>query len=513
MIKKLKIVFGLLFLVALCAGLAACKTKDELDKYDVIVYYDSNGGSYYDRTGITVADGFNFSDYEQNADGTYSFKLIEPTSPSRPATITLTKPQSFFAGWYKTRTPVVNAKGELLDEQNRALVENDGIYYVAGTENDEAPVQSEPLYEYSDRWDFDKPFVCSPDDEVKEMRLYAGWVSYYFFDYYIEENGEWVKYGETYFNYDVAKEGTAYADYNTIWIPRWENGVMEHSHQYSNNNKFTFPQVENCTFVAAYKDAAKTEKIDDTWTHNGSLDLEHAKAINRVQNVYVVVEQGIKYRIETAKQLADNANPQGQYTILNDLTFTNEVKWPTAFTIGTFTGAFTAQEGATVKITDAVSRFASSSAHYGGLFGKVGEGAVIKGINFVNATFDISSTSNRQECAFGLFSGEIDAKATVSAVTVGGTVKLGQIASTSNYTINMCVGGDNKSGVSVAAEGILLQAYGLDYNVANGGYYYFTVNPDSTTVAADGSVEVVFMQNQAERQKQNEVYDITLWRQ
>ena len=514
MIKKLRIILGLIFVVALCAGLSACKKTEELDKYDVVIYYDSNGGSYYDRTGVTIVDGFNYSDYEANEDGSYSFKLIEPTSSARPGSITLTKPRSFFAGWYETRNDKRDANGNLLDDQDRPLVEKEGVYYVSGTENEKEPIISEPYYTYSGRWDFDKPFVCTPEDGKTEMRLYAGWVSYYFFDYYVREGNDWVKYGETYFNYDIVKPDSKYSDYNTIWVPDWKEGVMEHSSNYSDGTKFEFPKLSGHTFVAAYSDPslAESSKIEKSYTHKGSLDVEHAKAIDSVQNIYVVMEEGEKFRIDKAEQLADSKNVKlnGHYTILKDLVFTDTVKWPSAFVSGTFTGIFTSEEGKAVTITGATATFASRTASYGGLFGRVGAGAVISGINFADATLDITATYNRQECYFGLFSGEISAKASVSAVTVWGTVKLGQIVSDSVCSVNMLVNGDNKNGVSLAPScGINLQAYGNKIS----SYYSFSVKPEETAVAANGDVTLAFTQNRTERQKDNEIYDITTWRQ
>lgn len=516
MFKKLRIVLGLLFIVALCAGLAACKSVGELDKFDVVVFYDPNGGQFTSE-GVIVADGFLFSDYALGADGNYHFKLIEPTAQSRPGRIkSLTKSDYFLAGWYRTRETVTDAEGNVLDGEGNILVEKGGIYYVKGTEDGKTPVISEPSYNYDDRFDFETDeMTVNPEDGKVRITLYAGWVPYYSFHYYTQVDGEWVKYGETSFNYGVVKEGTGYADRNTIWTPDWADGAMKHEHAYLDNVQYTFPQVENSTFVAAYSDAAcaDKDKIESSFVHKGTLDVAHAKAIDRVQNIYVKVEEGIRFRIENAGQLAANVNLAGRYEILNDLVFDDNVFWPAAFVTGTFTGSFVAESGQ-VTIKGAAATFNSQSAEFGGLFGRIGENAVVKNIIFEDAQLDIVATYYRQNCDLALFSGEIDDNATVENVTVGGVVKLGQILAFNDNSsfkcrVNMLVNGENKKGVKCSSGGIKLEAYGEDYVY----YYLFTVNPEATHVDTNGDVNIVFTQSSNEQQKSQENYDITTWRQ
>ena len=512
MLKKLRIIFGLLFLVALCVGLSACKSAGPFDKYDVVVYYNANGGVFGGMKNTMLVDGFCFSDYEADEDGYYHIKLLDPASPLRPqpSKRTLNKTGNFNVGWYKKRVSVTDEEGNLLDNRNRPLVAagDKGVYYVSGTENSSEPVVSEPAYTYDDKWDFENgEIVCKAEDGKQSITLYAGWVPYFYFDYYWEVDGEWVKYGETYFNYEnIMNDDADYFDRNTIWVPDWNEGIMDHNHSY-NKGTYTFPQMEGYTFAGAYTDEGCTQKIDDSFVHEGTVDLEHATA-NWLQNIYVKFDKGVQYRISKAEQLANNVRTDGLYTIYDDLDFTGLSQgWPKAFVTGTFTGKFVAAEG-TVTITGATAEFSSDTAIYGGLFGRVGDGAEIKGIEFADAKLKIASTS-RRDCYFGLFSGEISEQATVENITVGGSVWLGQISSSSTCSVNMLVHGVNKGGVTASADGIELYAYGRNLSM----YYLFAVDFTATTIDANGDVNIVFAKGIEATQQAEEDKYIETWRQ
>lgn len=510
MFKKLKFILGILCVIALCTGLAACKKTDELDKYDVLVYYDANGGEFLGKDNVTIVDGFDYDNFEAEADGTYTFKLLEPTSPKRPESPQLTKSQSFFAGWYKTRTAQYDEDGNILDAEGRPLVEvkgeNEvkGTYYVKGTENAEKAddrIQSEPYYSYDDKWDFENDVLtCDPEDGKIELRLYAGWVSYYFFDYYVEEDGEWVRYGQTYFNYGVLGN-EQYSDRDTIWTPEWKDGAMNHEHSYKDNSKYTFPVVEDCTFKAAYEDEACTQKIEGSVKHGGSLDEEHAKAINPVKNIYVVVEKGVRFRIEKAQQLADNPNPSATYEILDDLDFA-DVKWPAVFSTAVFSGKLIADESVgAVKISN-VSVALSGTYSYGGLFGMIAPNAEIKNISFENVDVKVASTGTRNDCSIGLFAGEISEKAAVENVTISGSMGLCNIQNNPNCTINAFVGGDNRAGVTLSG-GVRLYAYGEEADKI----YLYHIDIESVSVDADGNITVTSKNSRLEQ----ETIDITTY--
>lgn len=530
MIKKLAIAFGIAGLAALCGGLAACKKNvSELDKYDVVVYYDSNGGSY-GGTGVSVADGFKFSDYSADTDGNYHIKLTEPTSSDRSSRVTLTKPQNFLAGWYKTRNIVaepdgsikdasgrlikldegvyyvVDADGNYLDGNGRVLIKRGNEYYVENTNDKGQRVATEPVYEYDDYWDFENDtFECAKNGE-KKLTLYAGWVPYYTFEYYVKDNGQWTKYGETYFDYKTTNaEGSQTYDYDTIWVPDWANGVMEHEHKYEVKESYTFPKRAGSTFVAAYTDEECTQKIETSFTHQGTLDVLHAEPINRVQKIYVEFENVERYRIDKAKQLADNPNLNGYYTIMNDLDFTG-ITWPSLFATGTFRGEFCAEDGQSVTISNAKVSLAKNIMR-GGLFGRIAKDAKVKDINFTDATVTITETVNRQQCTVGTFAGEIENEAVVSGVTVGGSLVLGEVHNLSECTVNMLVGSGLKDGVTVASGGITLKASGkrLIGETLDTYVYSFTVDVENTTVEADGNVTIKYLS----LKRDNEIEDIT----
>lgn len=533
MIKKLAILLGVAGLGALCAGLAACKKQQsELDKYDVLVYYDANGGSYTDGENVSMADGFKFSDYEADEDGNYHLKLTEPTSSDRSEQKFITKSQNFFAGWYKTRTLVtesdgsikdssgrlikeedgkyyvVNEDGNFLDEDGNVLIERDGKYYVVNTNDEKKREVSYPVYEYDGYWDFENDTLeCSKSSERK-LTLYAGWVPYYTFEYYYKENDEWTKYGETYFDYKTthAPDSRTF-DHDTIWVPQWGDVVMNHNHKFEITDTYIFPKLEGRTFVAAYTDEACTQKIESSFTHQGTLDVLHAVAVNRVQKIYVEFENVVRYRIKTAKQLADNPNLNGYYTILNDLDFSG-TNWPALFATGNFNGEFLAEDGKTVTISNAKATLSSETATYFGLFGKISKDAKVSGITFNDAVVTIKSTGRFQRCFVGTFAGEIEDGATVSSVTVGGNLILEKVNSLSKDTvnINMVVGSGSKEGVTVAGGGIKLQAAGeQQLGETLGSYVYlFLVDVAETTVSADGTVNIVF----TSIKKDNQIEDI-----
>ncbi len=527
MIKKLAILLGVAGLGALCAGLAACKNqKSELDKYDVVVYYDANGGSLQGGENVSVADGFNFSDYQADEEGNYHFKLTEPTSSDRNNRVSMTKPQNFFAGWYKTRTIVkesdgsikdsserlikeedgkyyvIDERGNYIDANGKVLIKRNGEYYVENTNDKAQRVLTEPKYTYDDYWDFENDtFVCTKRGE-KKLTLYAGWVPYYTFEYYYKNNGQWTKYGETYFDYKTTNApGSLTTDYDTIWVPDWGEGVMEHSHKYENNRTYTFPKLDGSTFVAAYSDEDCTQKIETSFKHQGSLDTLHAAAVNRVQKIYVEFENVVRYRIKTAKQLKDNPNLNGYYTILNDLDF-SDTDWPTLFTTGNFKGEFRAEDGKTVTVANVKATLSSLTASYGGLFGKISKDAKVSGVSFTDATMTLEKTGRNQHCSVGLFAGEIEEGAAVSDVKAGGKLVLGQVNNLSVCTINMLVGTGSKDGVTVSGGGIKLQASGDQMlgETADSYVYSFTVSVEDTTISPDGTVNIVYSNTKKDNQ-------------
>lgn len=471
MVKKLKVLLLVLGACALCSGIAACATMTPPEEYEaqgytVTVSYDPNGGSFMGRDGVTIVDMFNPSRYQADADGNVSIKLTEPTDPDRPSgssePITLTRTGYFLAGWYRTRNIVTDAEGNPVDENGAVLEETEeGGYVYADTQT-----TAYPAYTYAGQWDFEEDrLVYDGTEGSRTLTLYACWVPYFEFGYYYEENGEWVLYDTTDFDYKTTNaEGSTSADRDTIWVPRWDDGAMNYEHSYVDNSRYEFPALESHTFDAAYADAERGQQITDSFEHQGYVDYETGTAVNRVQNIYVDFLEGTRYRIETAEQLAAHGDADGWYEILGDLDFgadtDSPVVWPAALSTNVFTGRFYSSEGQHYTVKNISVTHNSRTALQGGLFGSVGAGAVIEDVSFENVTFDIAYAGERlRDLMFGVFAGNIEEGAQLSDVTLtGGTMRIGAIMPGTGYTINLLANG-NKDGITVE-DAISLTIYG-----------------------------------------------------
>lgn len=498
MTKKVKTMLSLGCLAALCLGAAGCGSKTYDDQMaaqgkTVSVSFDPNGGRFMGRDGVSVKDYFNPSDYaDENGDGKVEIALMEPTDPRRPTgtgttdSISLTKAGHFFAGWYQTRTVKVNDKNQPIDESGNVLKQTETGYVLA---SDETKIAT-PAYNYDGYWDFANDVLEYAAEDYAEtdgkcsVTLYAGWVPFYQFEYYREVSaGVWEAYGTTSFDYKAANDGSnaALADADTLYLPDWEDGAMKYEH----SSIYEFPKVEGKTFLAAYTDEACTQAITDSLEHSGTLDQEHALAINPVQKVYVKFEDGVRYKIETAKQLSKNGNAKGIYEILADLDFTGET-WPAALSNNTFTGKFESVSGA--KISNVSVTINSDATSYGGLFGQIGAGASVKNITFENVTFDVKSVNKRaDEAGFGMFAGRIDENATVQNVTVGGVYKIGSflVQKPNGYEFSLTANG---AASGVTASSVTVTLYGA--KTVTGKYKYY-VNFETAKVE-DGMIKLEF---------------------
>ncbi|MBQ7408192.1 MAG: hypothetical protein IJW13_02820 [Clostridia bacterium] len=483
--RKISLILCVACLVASCLGLVACAQTNTLEEYQkqgytVMVTYHANGGSFLNRVGITVVDMIRPSDYQKDGNGEVHIKLTEPTDPTRPTSgsdpITLTLANHFFAGWYQERTLVLNSNGNPIDSEGNELKLKEGEtdVYV----NVQTGYTATPQYTYDKYWDFENDTIdYSEDDGLVELNLYAGWVSYYSFNYHVQnEAGEWEIYATTNFDYKTTNaENSKTADKDTIWVPQWQNGGMNYSFKYQDGSNYNFPKITGTTFLAAYADKDCTQPINQSMVHGGTLDLEHGTSVNPVQNVYVKVEQGERYKIETAQQLIDNANVNGYYEIYNDLDFTG-LRWPAAFQTGVFAGKMYGANGATVTLSNISATHSSASSLVGGLFGKIDKTAQFTNVHFANATLDIAYTGQRlHETNFGLFAGYIEEGAVITNVAVGGTLKIGTITLGRDYSFNLYANGYT-SGITQNL--VKLTVYGQKLNEQ----YNYTVDPESVTV-------------------------------
>ena len=491
--KKFRLILALSCLFALCAGGAACAEPTIVEEYEaqgytVSVTYDANGGLFFNRPGGAIMDMFNPTEYGADSDGVTRIKLIEPTDPSRPTAtsdkITLTMQNHFFAGWYQNRT-VKLVDGKPVDETGRELKlvnEEEGVYGYADPAEDEKDLTVTPAYEYSGYWDFENDRVEYTGEKVA-ITLYAGWVQYFEFNYYYENNGEWTKLSDkTTFDYKTTNaEGSKYSDKDTIWIPGWSDGAMNHQYPYNDGSSFNFPKISGTTFVSAYTDKAKTEQIVESYEHSGKIIVsagdEGALLIeNRVEDIYIVVEKGEQYKIATAEQLVKHANVDGQYELLaSEYDFAN-LEWPMTFAAATFNGQMKGSGAVTFK--NVTVKYASANAKLGGVFGEISATAKIEDVNFENVTVDYQSATVMPDASFGLLAGNIADKATVTGVNVSGQMKIGAVTARAGREpdVNLVANG-NRSGVTAGE--ISLQVYGEELTKNT---YYYTCEPTTVTV-------------------------------
>ncbi len=481
--------FGIILALA-CIGItcfaAGCANETEMERYQregytVMVTYDANGGAFLNRQGITIMDLFKPSDY-LDEDGVARIKLREPTDLARPTSgtgnVTVTKQKHFFVGWYQNRELRKNDDGQVLSEAGDILEEIDGKFVYTGT-----TTEATPAYNYSGYWDFQSDVIeYSQTDGLFEMTLYAAWVPYYQFDYYYRTEGEteWTYLSSTTFDYKTTKaEGSTTHDKDTIWLPDWKDGAMNYSYRYADNSAFEFPKVDGTTFKAAYTDADCTEKIEGSFEHKGTVDQEQGIAVDRVQNIYIEVENGERFIIDTAEKFSQYAKLNGIYEITADLDFKNgEVDWPKSFVGGEFKGQIYSVGDATYTFQNVSAKLSATSASYGGLFGKISASATVKNVKFDNVTMDFTYLSTRtSDATFGTFAGYIDENANVSNVSVNGKLRLGEVTLelASDYKLHLIANGALDGIVSKKCS---VEVYGKKY----GTLYQYSFAPNNVVV-------------------------------
>lgn len=498
--KRQKLILSLGSAGILALGLGACSSKTQLETYQeqgykIFITYDANGGAFLGRDGVTLMDMFKPAQYDTDGDGKVTIKLLEPTDEGRKTgttgAISLSRPSHFFAGWYESRELIKNADGKVVDEDGKPLTETEDGYVYEGTEK-----TATPAYTYSKQWDFTNDKVeYDSANGVVEMTLYAAWVPYYQFNYYYKNTqNEWELYGTTDFDYKTTNEvGSSTADADTIWMPDWKDGAMNYSHAYANEASFFhFPKMDGKTFFKAYKDAECTQEITGSLEHEGTLNYETGKAVNRVQNVYVVFEEGERYKIETAEQLANNGNAKGYYEILGDLDFTDKT-WPAALSGKTFEGKFVSGTGAPVTVKNVKLSIAGSDVEMGGLFGKIGATAIIDNVNFENVRVDIAAdTTTVEDATFGTFAGNINDGATVSNVKLSNvTLAIGNVYFGADNLINVITNG-NKQGITADVSKAYLEICGQWlYEIDGVSQYYYVFNAQKENmVDTNGNVSL-----------------------
>lgn len=475
----------LLFVAAfILLFLSGCKKEDFFEKNKkegnvIRINYDSNGGTYLDREGITIIDLLNPSKYQADSNGVKHIKLLNPTDSRRKSGgsegIYITKKDSFLVGWYKNRVIENNSNGKPINKNGEELVLINDTYYLASDNT----IVSEPLYKYSGYWNFETDTI-DYDSNMSEysMTLYAVWSDYFEFNYYFEIDGEWVK-SDTITSFDYATTNSINSktfDKDTIWLPAYMDGAMNYTHNYEYSGKYEFPSIDGYSFKEAYLDKEKTKPINGSFKHQGSINYETGEAINPIQNIYITLDEGVKYYISTPQQLIDNANLNGIYYIENDLDFEG-YEWPQLFNVGVFKGKFISKSGDNVTIRNVKVVHNSENSKIGGIFGQIDANAEISNITFENATLDLSYVGRRnRDTSFGLFAGIVDDKAIINNVNISGCLRIGNVTLGDNYQIGL-ISGNNTNKVK-SLSNIELVVYGTKH----GNEFKYTINPDSIKV-------------------------------
>ena len=167
--NKMKRIIAAVALIALAMSLAACANGTIYDRladdgYTVKVRYDAGNAFVNDTQNVTIVEVFNEDDVVTNSAGKTGIALLSPDDKIRgEGVFRLSKVDGtnnyFQIGWYRERTPVVDANGNALD-----------VFGVPVSES-----KREQAYIYSGKWDFDKDVVDPASLTNGEMVLYAAW--------------------------------------------------------------------------------------------------------------------------------------------------------------------------------------------------------------------------------------------------------------------------------------------------------------------------------------------------
>ena len=434
MTKRLKLILGLAAVCGAALVCAACSADGSpyknLNKKDfkISVIYDNNGGLFASQENINVVDV-----YPQSAVKDGKLKLLEPGSDDRGGGTTQSRSQIsrsgyFLAGWYQIR------ELRFQDEAKTVMLD----------ENGEVTADPEKQgYTYSGKWNFETDYLeIDPNkkysSDVPALTLYAAWVPNYKYEIYMPaSNGtDWDLVGTSTFNPTVQEA--------SLDVPRWndESGKMDYG---------KFPQASGKTFSKVYSDSTMTSEItSDSLSHDGTMDEATATAVNVIKKYYTTWQEGVWFKIRTAKQLFDNAMADGCYEILDNLDFTEEY-WPAGFS-GDYSGKIV---GNNHTISNVTVEQNDNTVRYGGLFGRVMDKAEIKDITFNNVTYKMNAGSRYPGASFGLFAGGVLSGAKIENVKISGEIQIGNIfnlrsnnVAYAGYTIKLVVGEGDKTGIT-----------------------------------------------------------------
>lgn len=436
-LRKKAILTACLLLAALLfvTGCAERKTPyqvNDTENYNVSVKFDANGGVFTTNTSV-IMDSFNISELKTNSDGQAEIALLAPDSEMRGKNNFFSAKNNgyFLAGWYTER--IENPDGE--------------------------------GYTYSGKWDFENDLLkvdASGTYTAEEpvVTLYAAWIPLFEIEFYDLDTGDKLE--------SVTYDPTEVEEF---LIPEWdtETGTL---------NMHSFPEKDDFTFNAVYYDEQGTEAVSTpAVVHPGEVDYATGTANNASLKLYVDWTEGEWYHIYTAEQFADNASLNGNYVILADLDFSEEI-WPTSLMYGNFNGTIEGN-GHSIKNVSAIQT--NNSKVNAGLFGQLTDSAKISDLTFDNVTFTIQAGTRVVGTSYGLLAGTISGDAVLSNLKItNGALQIdsGSYFGADDYAIGLVCGMGNSDAVDHS--GILC--------VASGD------NPEKLLISVDGNaVSVEFV--------------------
>ena len=131
----------------------------------------------------------------------------------------------------------------------------------------------------------------------------------------------------------------------------------------------------------------------------------------------------------------------------------------------------------------------NTSQTYGGMFGRIVEGAVIENVKFQNVTYKLSSGSRQVSASFGVLAGNISEAATVTDVALSGSLLIGNIVTPyAKYDIGLVSGNGVNCGIDLSGITCLADEVTVGYD--EDGYPVKGWAVKIAEVASDGFVTV-----------------------